>query len=160
MNKISKVLIQGLGQIPKPDELVGEKEKPEKTYVLASSYQLEYVAEEAGYEKSNEEILKDSAEEIGTRLIIKRCDAFDLDEISNRLGEVLQELGSDVDEVIINYTCGSANMRLVLGMTGIALARIYPTKLIYAVEYPEGTKIIENQAEKLNEIYRSLNELI
>lgn len=157
---LSKVLIQGLGEVPKTNELVMEREKPEATFVLASDYQLECVASEAGYEEANEEVVKSAAKDAGTDLTIKKCDPFDLDEISDVLGEVLQELGPDVDEVAVNYTGGSANMKLVLGMIGITLSRIYPTKLIYAIEYPEETKIVENNAEKLKDIYRSLNELL
>lgn len=155
-----KVAIQGLGEVPKPVELVLEREKPGKSYLIASEYQLNYLCSEHDYEESNEEVIKSKAEQSETELVIKQCDPFDLDKISDTVGEILQELGSEVDEIVINYTAGSANTRLVLGMTGLTLARIYPTKLLYAIEYPEGTKVIENKAEKLQDIYNSLNQLL
>lgn len=38
-----KIAIQGLGEVPNPVKLVLEEEKPDKSYVIASDYQLDYV---------------------------------------------------------------------------------------------------------------------
>ncbi|MBS3815703.1 MAG: hypothetical protein KGY45_03980 [Hadesarchaea archaeon] len=154
-----KIAIQGLGEVPTPVELVLDKEKPDKSYIVASEYQLNYVCERQGHEESNEEVIKAAAKEAGTELEIRKCDAFDLDEITDTVADILEEISEEADEVLVNYTGGSANVRVILGLTGIVLTRVCPTKIMYAINYPEGPDVMDNQAEKLRDIYLRLNEL-
>lgn len=111
------------------------------------------------FEEPNKEVVKAAAEAAGTELVIKKCDPFDLDEITDTIAGILEEISDEADEVLVNYTGGSANLRVVLGFTGVTLTRLCPTKIIYAVGYPSGPKTVTNNAEKLKDIYRKLNKL-
>ncbi len=85
-----KIAVQGLGEIPTTIKLVLEKEKPDVTYILCSDYQLGYIASHAGYTEPNETVIKAAAEEIGAKLIFKKCDVFDPKSICEAIGQILR----------------------------------------------------------------------
>lgn len=145
-----KVLIQGLGEVPATIELALKKEKPDVTYILCSDYQLDYVAHSGGYTKPNRLVVKEAARKVRAKLILKVCNVFDPESISNAIHSIMREIDPLKDEVVVNYAGGSAPVRLFLGVLGIHLATLAPkTKVIYAISYPKGIKMAANQTEKL-----------
>ncbi len=154
-----KVAIQGLGEVPTTVKLVLEKEKPDIMYVICSAYQLGYIATNAGYTEPNEMVVKAAAKEAGTKLVIKKCNVFDVEAIGEVLGEILQEI-KGADEIIVNYTGGSACLKVVLGVTGVVLSRLMRTKVLYAIGYPNDVKIVEDHTQALNEIFKRLYEFL
>jgi hypothetical protein len=148
-----KVAIQGLGEVPVTIELVLEKEKPNFTYIICSDFQLKYVATQAGYKKTNELIIKDAAKKVGTKVIFCKCDVFDPKSISKTIRKILQKIDIKKDEILINYTGGSAVVRLLLGAIGVMLAGFARVRLIYAIQYREGIKFAADQTELLREVF-------
>jgi len=148
-----KVAIQGLGEVPTTIELVLKKEKPDVTYIICSDFQLAYVAAHAGYKKTNEKVVKDVAKETGTEVIFWKCDVFDPKSVSDAIRQILQKADIKKNEIIINYTGGSAVVRLLLGAIGIMLARFARVRLVYAIQYPKGMKFEANQTDLLMEVF-------
>ncbi|MEW6592299.1 MAG: hypothetical protein AB1305_01210 [Candidatus Hadarchaeota archaeon] len=147
-----KVLIQGMGEVPITAELAMTKEKPDVTYVLCSDYQLTYVHPD--YKKPNKDVITDVARKSNTKLVFKRCDVFDPKAIRDCLADILYKVDPSKDEIIVNYTGGSAPVRLFLGMLGVQLSKFSPkTKILYAISYKkEGLEVVNNHAEKLKEL--------
>jgi hypothetical protein len=154
-----KVAIQGLGEVPTTVKLVLEKEKPDIMYVICSDYQLGVIATNAGYTERNEAVVRAAAKEAGTKLVIKRCNVFDVEEIGDVLGEILQEI-KGADEIIVNYAGGSACLKVMLGITGVVLSRLMRARLLYAIEYPNDVKIVEDHTQALKEIFKQLYEFL
>ncbi len=155
-----KVAIQGLGEVPTTIELVLEKEKPDVTYILTSDFQLKYVAAHAGYKKANEVVIKKIGEKTGTKIVFKECDCFNPRSIAETITEVLQEIGVERDEIIINYTGGTSVVRLLLGATGFMLSGFANVKLVYAIRYPKGIRIEVDQTDMIKEVFPSDLNLI
>jgi hypothetical protein len=147
-----KVAIQGLGEVPATVELVLKREKPDLTYIVCSDFQLKHIAAQAGYNKTNERVLKDVAKKMGTKVIFCKCDVFNPKFVSKIIRQILQKIDIKKDEIIVNYTGGSSVVRLLLGTIGIMLAGFARVKLIYAIQYPKGIKIETNQTEVLKEV--------
>ena len=154
-----KIVISGLGEVPTTVKLVLDEEKPDVTYLICSDYQLEHVATYAGYEQPNETMVRAAAKRVGTKLVIKKCDVFDLEATCDAVGEILQQISMD-DEIVINYAGGSAGVKLILGMTGVVLSKFMRAKIVYAIEYPGGLRIVEDQTKVLGNIFKRLYELV
>ncbi len=152
-----KVAIQGLGEVPTTVKLVLKEEKPDVMYVICSAYQLGYIATNAGYRAPNETVVKAAAKEAGTKLVIRRCNVFDIEAIGEVLGKILKEV-KGADEIIVNYAGGSACLKVVLGITGVVLSRLVRTRVLYAIEYPNDVKIVEDHTQALKEIFKRLYE--
>lgn len=152
-----KVLIQSLGEVPATIELALEKEKPDITYIICSDYQLKNVASAAGYKKSNEVVIKKAAERTGAKVVFQVCDTLEPKSISKAIGEVIEQIKPD-DDVAINYTGGTAGVKLLLGATAVVLSRILPIRIIYSVRYKGGIEVFKDQTEELREIFKKLYE--
>lgn len=155
-----KVSIQGVGEVPATIELVLKKEKPDITYIVCSDFQLKYVAAQAGYKKPNEMVIKDAAKKVGVKVIFCKCDVFDPRSVSNTIRQILQMIDIKEDEIIINYTGGSAVVKLLLGATGVMLSEFARVRLIYAIRYPDGIKFKVDQTELLKEVFPTDLQLI
>jgi hypothetical protein len=152
-----KVLIQSLGEVPSTIELALEKEKPDITYIICSDYQMKDVASEAGYKKSNEEVIKRAAAKTGTKVVFQICDTLEPKSISEAIGKVIKQIKPG-DDVAINYTGGTAGVKLLLGATAVVLSRILPLRIIYSVRYKGGIEVFKDQTEELREIFKQLYE--
>ena len=150
-----KVLIQSLGEVPATIELALEKEKPDLTYIICSDYQMKNVASSAGYKRSNEEVIKKAAEKTGTKVVFQICDTLEPKSISKAIGDVIKQIKPD-DQVTINYTGGSAGVKLLLGATAVVLSRILPIRIIYSVRYRKGIEVFKVQTDELREIFKQL----
>ena len=150
-----KVLIQSLGEVPATIELALEKEKPDITYIICSDYQMKNVASSAGYKRSNEEVIKKAAEKTGTKVVFQICDTLEPKSISEAIGKVIKQIKPE-DQVTINYTGGSAGVKLLLGATAVVLSRILPIRIIYSVRYRKGIEVFKVQTDELREIFKQL----
>lgn len=145
-----KVLIQGLGEAPATIELALKKEKPDVTYILCSDYQLAYIYK--GYSKPNREVVQEAARKVGAKVVFKRCNVFDPESINKTIRDILGRIDPYEDAVVVNYTGGSAPVRLFLGVLGVELSRIAPkTKILYAIQYPKDLKMAADQTKTLQE---------
>jgi hypothetical protein len=151
-----KVAIQGLGEIPTTVELVLMREMPDVSYIICSDYQLKYIARRAGYDKPNEQVIKAAVKKTKTKVIFQKCDVFDPTSVWNAIAKVLKEINPKDDEMIVNYTGGSAVVRLLLGMLGVMLLAMMKGKILYAVRYLDGIELTANHTEELKEIFRKL----
>ena len=139
-----------MGEVPATIETALKKEKPNVTYILCSDYQLAYIYK--GYSKPNREVVQEAARKANAKVIFRRCDIFSLESINNTIRGILKVIDPYGDEVTINYTGGSAPVRLFLGVLGVGLSRICPkTKVLYAIHYPKDVKMAANQTNKLQE---------
>ena len=150
-----KVAIQGLGQAPATIESLLRKEKPDVTYIVCSDYQLDYVAKEAGYTKPNKDVITDVAKETKTRVIFRKCDVFDPAAVAETVADILREVKGE-DEVIVNYTGGSAVVKLMLGVLGVALSSLVGSRVVYMVRYPSGFEVTADHTEVLRDIFKKL----
>ena len=152
-----RVLIQSLGEVPATIEFALEKEKPDITYIVCSDYQLKKVASAAKYKRSNEDVIKKAAKKAGTKVVFQVCNTLEPKSISKAIGEVIKQIKPE-DRVTINYTGGSAGVKLLLGATAVVLSRILPIRIIYSVRYKEGIEVFKDQTEELREIFKQLYE--
>jgi hypothetical protein len=90
--------------------------------------------------------------------VFKKCDTFDPRAVGVAIGEVLKNIEKD-DQVIVNYTGGTAVVRLILGAVGVALTMFMKTKIIYSIDYPGGIKVAADHTEALKDIFRELRSL-
>lgn len=127
-------------------------------YLICSDYQLKLVASKAGYKESNESVIRKAAEKVKAKLVFKKCDTFDPRAVGVAMGEILKGIKKE-DYIIVNYTSGSAVVRLLLGAIGVALTMFMKTKIIYAIDYPGGIKVAANHTEALKDIFRELRSL-
>jgi len=141
--------------VPATIESLLRKEKPDVTYIVCSDYQLDYVAKEAGYTKPNKDVIADVAKETKTRVIIRKCDVFDPAGVAETVGNILREV-KEKDEVIVNYTGGSAVVKLMLGVLGVALSSLVGSKVVYVVKYPSGFEVTADHTEVLKDIFKKL----
>lgn len=119
---------------------------------------MKLVASTAGYKESNESVIKEAARKVNAKLVLKKCDTFDPRAVGVAIGEVLKNIEKD-DQVIVNYTGGTAVVRLILGAVGVALAMFMKTKIIYSIDYPGGIKVAADHTEALKDIFRELRSL-
>jgi hypothetical protein len=153
-----KVALQGLGEVPTPAKLTLEREKPDIMYVICSDYQLKLVASAAGYKESNESVIRKAAKKVKAKLVFEKCDTFDPRAVGATIGKVLTHVEKD-DRIIVNYTGGSAVVRLLLGAVGVALTMFMKTKIIYSIDYPGGIKVAADHTKALKDIFRELRSL-
>jgi hypothetical protein len=150
-----KVLIQSLGEVPATIEFALEEERPDITYVICSDYQLKNIAKVANYKISNEAAIKEAAKKTGTKVVFKLCNTLEPKSISKAISEVIEQIKPG-DHVTINYTGGTAGVKLLLGATAVVLSRILPIRIIYSVKYKGGIEIFKDQTEELREIFQQL----
>jgi len=151
-----KVAIQGLGEVPTTVTLVFEREKPDVSYIICSDYQLKHVAKDLNYTKNNEQVIKEAAEKAGIELVFKTCDVFDPSAVGECMGDILNKLNPKEDEVIVNYTGGTAVVRLLLGTMGVVLSTVMKVKVIYAIKYPRGVDLSVDHTDALKDIFQRL----
>lgn len=151
-----KVAIQGLGEVPTTVLLVLEQEKPQVTHVICSDYQMKHVAGYAGYDKPNEEEVREAAKKHGAEVVFHECDVFDPSAVGEVLEKILGGLDPKKDELVINYTGGTAVVRLLLGAMGVVVSLVMNAKVIYAIRYPKGLYISEDHTEVLRDIFHRL----
>ncbi|MFN4133288.1 MAG: hypothetical protein ACK4GQ_02835 [Candidatus Hadarchaeales archaeon] len=152
-----KVAIQGLGEVPASVLLVLENEKPDISYIICSEYQLKHVATEAGYSKSNKELIDEAAQKLGVNVQYHLCDVFNPQEVGKVIGKILEKVDTKNDELIVNYTGGSAVVRLLLGTTGIISSTLMKAKVVYAIKYPGGIERTDDHTEVLKDIFKRLS---
>lgn len=158
--KMASIAIQGLGDHPAPLLLLLENEQPDISYVITSEYSYDHVDEEGGFDEPSSEVVKKAGEENDTEIVFKKCDIFDPEDIGKVMGEILGEVGGD-DKVTINYTAGSATIKLILGAAAVALSRILENlKIIYAIRYPDGEEEYRDQTEKLQTLFGNLTRIM
>jgi hypothetical protein len=150
-----KVLIQSLGEVPATIEFALEEERPDITYVICSDYQLKNIAKVANYKISNEAAIKEAAKKTGTKVVFKLCNTLEPKSISKAISEVIEQIKPG-DHVTINYTGGTAGVKLLLGATAVVLSRILPIRIIYSVKYKGGIEVFKDQTEELREIFQQL----
>jgi hypothetical protein len=155
-----RILIQGLGEVPIPVLLSIRRFKPDVAYVLCSEYQLNYV--HPPFKKKNRDLVVEEARKVRTRVIFKQCDVFDPKSIRNCLLELLRSIDIFEQEVIFNYTSGSAPVRLFLGVLGVQFAKYSGRcKVVYTIRYPEQKlEIVKNHREMLREFLPSDIDLL
>ena len=56
----------------------------------------------------------------------------------------------------MNYTGGSAVVRLLLGTLGVMLLTMMKGRILYAIRYPKGVELTSNHTEELKDIFRKL----
>jgi hypothetical protein len=151
-----KIAIQGLGEVPTTVLYVLEQEKPEVSHVICSDYQFNLVSREAGYDKPNGEVIKETGEKLGTKIIFHMCDVFDPAAVGDELGRILDEVDPKNDELIINYTGGSAVVKLLLGTVGVVLSSVIKAKVLYAIRYPGGIELSKDHTDILRDLFRRL----
>jgi hypothetical protein len=149
-----KLAIQGLGEVPTTVLLVLRREKPEVTHVICSDYQYKYVAKDAGFDTPNGRVIREAANKLGIKIVFHRCDAFDPSKVGEILGGIIDKLDPERDELIINYTGGTAVVRLLLGTLGILISAVVKTKLLYAIKYPDGVEILADHSQILRELHQ------
>lgn len=154
-----KVTLQGLGEIPTTIDLVLNLEKPDIAHIICSDYQLNYVASRAGYKKRNELVLRDIAKKTKTRLVFQKCDVFNPVSIGEVLAKIIKEIDPKKDEVIINYSGGTAVVRLLLGTLGVVLSTMMNGKVLYAIKYPRGIEITSDHTKDLKDIFTKLKAI-
>ncbi len=152
-----KVLIQGLGEVPTTIEFALEKERPDVTHILCSEYQMQIVASHAGYNETNEAVIKKAAEKTNTKVLFQKCDIFDPKSVGEAIAGVIKQLKPE-DEIVINYTGGGASVKLLLGATAVVLSRLMPIRIIYALRYKGGIERYADQTKELKEIFKNLYE--
>ena len=155
-----RILIQGLGEVPIPVVLAIQKLKPDIAYILCSEYQLNHVHPKFG--KKNRDMVVEAARKTQTKVVFKRCDVFDPKSIRNCLMNLLRPIDIFKNEVIFNYTSGSAPVRLFLGILGVYLSKYSPKcKVVYSIKYEEQKfEMVENHREALREFLPSDIDLI
>jgi len=151
-----KIAIQGLGEIPTTVELVIEREMPDVSYIICSDYQLKYIAKRAGYGKPNEQVIKESVRKGKTKVVFEKCNVFDPASVWEAIANILKGIDPKNDEVIVNYTGGSAVVRLLLGTLGVMLLTMMKGRILYAIRYPKGVELTTNHTEELKDIFRKL----
>ncbi len=151
-----RVAIQGLGESPTTVLMVLEKERPNISHIICSDYQLKYVAKKAGMNRTNEEVINEVAKETGVDVKYHICDVFDPQSVGDILGEIIGKLNPKTDELVINYTGGTAVVRLLLGTMGVVISTVMKAKVIYAIKYPDGIEIAKDHTNVLNDIFERL----
>lgn len=154
-----KVLIQGLGEVPATIELALEEEKPDITHIICSQYQASYVARRAGYREPNRRVIEKAAKKANVEVKFHICDTFNPRAVSDTFGEIVREIQPG-DKIVINYTGGTALVRLLLGALGVYLSGAFPAKVVYSVRYTKGIKKFADQTEELKSIFKQLQELL
>lgn len=143
--------------MPATIELALEKEKPDITYIICSDFQLKKVASAAKYKRSNESVIKKAAKKSGAKVVFQKCNTLEPKSIGEAIGKVIKQIKPE-DEVTINYTGGTAGVKLLLGATAVALSRILPIRVIYAVKYKKGIEVFKDQTKELREIFKQIYE--
>lgn len=129
---MTKIAIQGLGEDPTAVNVVLKTVKPELTYILCSDFQLENIAKDAGYDEPNQAVIEKAAEKTNTKVVFKKCNVFDPKSVSEVMGEIIREIKPE-DEVNINYSEGTATVKLVLGATAAVLLKFMQNvRILYA----------------------------
>ncbi len=154
-----KVAIQGLGENPVSIELVLKKERPDVTYIICSNDLLKHVAFNAGYTRPNEEFIKTVAKRTNTRVVFEKCDIFSPESVTNAIRRVMGRV-RDEDVVVINYTSGTAVMRLLLGLLGVFTSMKRPTKILYAVKYRDGIGFTADHTKALKGIFEEFAKFL
>jgi hypothetical protein len=147
-----KIAIQGLGEVPTTIRLLLEKEKPDVSYIICSDYHLKYTASHrANYKEPNKKVIEAAAKRVKSKVVFHRCNAFNPKSVAKVIREILRGIDPSKDKVIINYTGGTAVVRLFLGATAVVLSALMKTKIVYAIEYPKGIKITKDHTKALRE---------
>ncbi|MEM3402283.1 MAG: hypothetical protein QXH08_03545 [Candidatus Hadarchaeales archaeon] len=154
-----KVLIQGLGEVPAPAEFAIEKEKPAVTYILCNEYLLNKVPPTKEYRRPNKETIERVAKKFKTKVVWEICDVFDIGSVAEAMGRILKQI-KPKDEIVINYTGGAANVKLMLGICGVILSRIMNVKLVYALRYKGGQEIYKVETDELKAIWDELSRFV
>lgn len=129
---MTKIAIQGLGEDPTAVNVVLKTVKPELTYILCSDFQLENIAKDAGYDEPSQAVIEKAAEKTNTKVVFKKCNVFDPKSVSEVMGEIIREIKPE-DEVNINYSEGTATVKLVLGATAAVLLKFMQNvRILYA----------------------------
>lgn len=150
---MTKIAILGLDENPTAEKIVLEKIKPDVAYILCSDYLLEYMAKEAGFTEPSQAVLEKVADATGTKIVLKKCNVYDPKSVSETMGEILKEI-KPADEVIINYSEGSATVKLVLGATAVGLSKYMPNiKILYA----DAAALLDH-TKALKELFKLLYE--
>ncbi len=151
---MTKITIQGLGEDPTAVKVVLEKERPELTYILCSDFQLESIAKGAGYGEPNQAVIGKAAGETNTKVVFKKCNVFDPKSVGEAMGEVIREIKSG-DEVSINYSEGTATVKLVLGAAAVGLSKYMDIRILYAdaAALLDHTKALKNLFKLLYEFF-------
>jgi hypothetical protein len=151
-----KVLIQSFGETPATVLSVLERERPEVSHVICSAYQLRSVAGWAGFNKPNEEVVRETAEKFGTRVIFHTCDVFDPSEVGDELRKILEGVDSEKDELVIDYTGETAVVGLLLGALGVVVSILMKAKVSYAIGPPEWLGLPKDPIDALRDIFQRL----
>ncbi|HID60694.1 MAG TPA: hypothetical protein EYP46_02405 [Hadesarchaea archaeon] len=112
-----------------------------------------------GTKKPNSAVLKKAAHRARCKLVLYRCDPFDLESVGNALSKILEGIKVD-DEVVINYSGGTQAMSLVLGSVAVVLSRIMPVRVLYSIRTPEGRGKILDHTEVIKELFRKLYDVV
>ncbi len=130
---MTKINIQGLDEDPTAVIVVLKREMPEVAYILCADFQLEHVAEsaESEYKEPNEVVIKKFAETTKTKVVFKKCNVFDPTSVGDAFGEVLKEI-KPTDDIGINYSTGTATVKLILGTAAVVLSKFLNIRILYA----------------------------
>ena len=128
---MTKIVIQGLDEDPTAEKVVLDKKKPEVAYILCSDHLLENVAKDAGYNEPNQAVIEKAAKKHRTKIIFKKCNVFDPKSVGGAVGEIVREVKPE-DEVYINYSEGTATVKLVLGAAAVGLSKYLNIRILYA----------------------------
>ncbi len=153
-----KVLIQGLGEVPATVEYAIEKEKADVSYILCSKYQMNNIASSAGYKQPSQVVIESVAKKVGTKIVWKICDIFDVKSIENAIAEIFKKV-KPKDEVVVNYTGGAASVKLLMGLGAMLVQTKSQVRLVYALRYKAGTEVYLDQTEDLKDIFKRLRKI-
>lgn len=149
---MTKIVVQGLDEDPTAEKVVLDKEAPEVTYILCSDHLLEHIAKEAGYDEPNQAVLEKVAKKTNTKVVFKKCNVFDPKSVGEAMGQIIREI-KPTDDVSINYSCGSATVKLVLGATAVGLSKYMNIRILYA----DAAALLDH-SKALKELFKLLYE--
>jgi len=126
--------------------------------LIVSEWSLNYVAKEQGYAKPNIEILKETAQQVGSQLFVYECDPFDPESIEDAVHRILERVKIN-DWVDINYSGGTQAMSLVLGSVAVLLLNKMPVKVLYSTSSQEGVNIFDH-TKTLKKLFKKRYKLV
>ncbi|MFW6015894.1 MAG: hypothetical protein ACOCRK_05610 [bacterium] len=168
-----RILLTGLGNTPKPiiyaikqGDILGEEFEPlrfyDKIYIFCSEYQRNKIAERVGYEKSNEEVIRDfvNKSEGDVDLHFIDCDVFSPLNVYYNVETIITPEINKRNEVVVNYSAGSAIVRNVLGIMGMYCKEKYDNiYTVYTISYKEDIKVARDHSEQYSNLVELLSNI-
>ncbi|MFW6007797.1 MAG: hypothetical protein ACOCP8_00920 [archaeon] len=151
-----KVLFTGLGSTPEPVIEAISQENYKEVFIFCSEYQMEHISEKTNHSQNNEDVIRESVAGDKINLSFITCDVFTPENIFDIIFDVIQEKISEEKSIIINYSAGSAPVRLVLTLISLYGSKKYEDiDLKYIINYED----LNVSSSHLNEYKSIINKL-